>query len=198
MASPARSSRRHQVVGDPLHVYPASRIGARGLLVSSGQMRNASTACAVLAALSLTGCAGGHSHVGDHSVADVSAALHAVGLNGFRPISTAEILREKQTRGVSADQFVGGFSFVRIGHGPQQHPPVVAISIAIATDRSVIDKVEKEAKKTESQRLPVRVHLARAGNVLILSVSEQPDAADRSILERIPKLIAYLDKQQHA
>jgi hypothetical protein len=150
-------------------------------------------ACAVVAALSLAGCGGGHRQPGDHSVADVNAALHAVGLNGFRPISKQEIRRGKQTRGVSADQFLGGFSFVQISPGVRQHPPVVSISIAIAKDPSVIDKLEKEAKR-RSQHPPVRIHFARAGNVLVLSLSENPDAADHRILARIPRLIAYLDK----
>ena len=149
------------------------------------------TACVALAILSLSGCAGGHSQPGDHSVADVSAALRAVGLDSFRPISNVDMGARQGTRGVSSDKFAGGFWFVRHG-GVGQHPPFVVISIAVMNDPSVIGKLKAEAKKRRASP-PVNVRLARAGNVVIVSVSEHPDAADRGILARIPKLVRYLD-----
>jgi hypothetical protein len=143
----------------------------------------------IAAGLAATACVGTHAAGGpQHSVAEVRSALRAVGLTGVRPIPRAEMRTSKQTPGVDPAKILGGFELARVGEGGS----VVAATIAVVADRSIIRAMEAGvAKEGGSSTLVVR-H-AEAGNVVVFSAAGLPTAADRRLLARIPRLVAYLD-----
>jgi len=169
-------------------------------------MRKPHVLAALATSVVIAGCGAGHSGSGDHSVADVKSAMRAVGLNGFKTISKASLSPGKQMPGVNPDQIAGALIYNHFTFGPIQNPPAgqtttdvgmgsgVVVVVTVAKSASLVDRIEREARKeqTHEPRL-MNVRQAHAGNVLILSVFEHPDARARDTLARLPKLVSYLD-----
>jgi hypothetical protein len=146
-------------------------------------------AAAALAVLAAAACGSTHSAAQrQHSVADVGSALRAVGLTGFRPISRADMRKGPQTPGVDPAKVLGGFEFARVGTDGS----VVAVTIAVVADRSIIRAMEAGIAK-EGAGLTLVVRHAETENVVVFSAAEHPSRADRRTLAGIPRLVAYLD-----
>jgi hypothetical protein len=124
---------------------------------------------------------------GSHSLANVKAALNAAGMKNFKTISRATIMGGKQEPGVDPSKILGGFVYSK-----QRGSSVVAITIAVASDPSVLDAMQR-AIVSEGKGLPgAPVRFVRSGNVLISSIVA-PARARFPILAKIPDLAAYLN-----
>jgi hypothetical protein len=127
---------------------------------------------------------------GTHSLADVKAALHAVGMKNFKPISKATIMSDKPEPGVDSSKILGGFVYDKL----RGSATYAAITIAVVSDPSILYAMQRVIT-SEGKGLPGGpIIFVRSGNVLISSFAV-PSRARFPILARIPKLAAYLNKQ---
>jgi hypothetical protein len=154
-------------------------------------MRRSHFISMVIVTLAVSGCGAGESGSGNHSVADVKSAMHAVGLNGFHPISKESIRHDKPRLGIKPNQIDGAFWFVHLGTEGKT-ASVVTVVVAVVNDRRVIPIMEREVAHDPADMSELHFHHFQADNVVILTGSENVDAAGRRTIARIHKLVAYL------
>jgi hypothetical protein len=154
-------------------------------------MRKSPLISMILVMLAVCGFGAGRSGSGNHSVADVKSAMHAVGLSGFKPISKASMRRDKPTPGIKPGQIDGAFSYVHLGTKGQA-ASVVSVVLAVVNDRHVIPIMERDVEKESAGTPTLHFSDFQADNVVILTGSENVDATGRRTLARIHKLVSYL------
>jgi hypothetical protein len=141
----------------------------------------------------MSGCGAGEPGSRHHSVADVKSAMHAVGLNGFHPISKGSIRHDKPTLGIRPNQIDGAFWFVHLGTEGKT-ASVVTVVVAVVNDRHVIPILEREVAHDPVDMPELHFHHFQANNVVILTGSENVDATGRRTIARLHKLVSYLKR----
>jgi hypothetical protein len=122
-------------------------------------------------------------------VSGVQAAMKQAGLTGFKPIPRADFSRGKQTPGVTPDDILGAFQFLRTGG--MNSPEALAYTVVVARDPSIVPKLKAEIK-VEGHFRSGEVKTVEQGNVLVSWLAVHPTTADKATVAQLEHLTSDL------